>query len=69
MKVTVITIVIGELGTKGLVKGLEDLEIREQGDHQDYSIKIGQNPKDLMVWFYGISTLACYSTPNPFLCK
>ena len=31
MKVTVILIVIGTLGTvtKGLVKGLEDLEIRE----------------------------------------
>ena len=32
MKVTVITVVIGALGTvtKGLVQGLEDLEIRER---------------------------------------
>ena len=45
MKVTVITIVIGTLSTdtKGLVLGLEDLEIRS-GDHPNYSIiKFGQN--------------------------
>ena len=45
--VMVIPIVLGALGTipKRLVKGLEDLEIREQsGDHSDYNIiKIGQN--------------------------
>ena len=40
MKVTVIPIVIGALGTvtKGLVQGLEYLEIRISGDHSDYSI-------------------------------
>ena len=34
MKVTVISIVIGALGTipKGLIKGLEDLEIRGQAE-------------------------------------
>ena len=44
MKVTVILIVIGTLGTvtEGLVQGLEDLEIR--GDHPNYSIvEISQN--------------------------
>ena len=52
MKVSVIPIVVGALGTilKGLVKGLEVLEIR--GDHRDYTIiNIGQNteksPRDL----------------------
>ena len=52
MKVTVIPIVISVLGivSKGLVKGLEDLEI--SGDHPNYSIiKMGQNteknPEDL----------------------
>ena len=44
MKVTVIPIVIGTLGTatKELVQGLEDLEIRENkrasGDHPNYGI-------------------------------
>ena len=45
MKVTVIPIVIGGLGTipKDLVKGLENLEIRST-DHPDNSIiKIGHN--------------------------
>ena len=34
MKVTVITIVVGTFGTiyEGLLKGLEDLEIRGQGE-------------------------------------
>ena len=45
MKVTVISIVVGALGTipKGLVKGLEDLEIRGQVEtNREYSIiKIG----------------------------
>ena len=46
MKVTVILIVIGALGTvsKGLVQGLKDLEIRGGGDHQNYHIvDLGQN--------------------------
>ena len=58
MKVTVIPIVIGALCAipKGLIKGLEDLEIRGQvetsGDHQNYIIiRIVQNteksPEDL----------------------
>ena len=41
MKVTIIPIVIGVFGivTKGLLKGLEDLEIRGRvGDHLNYSI-------------------------------
>ena len=48
MKLTVIPIVIGALGTipKGLVKGLEDRNQRKSRDHLDYSIiKIGQNMK------------------------
>ena len=52
MKVTVIPIVTGALGTvtKGLVKGLEDLEISGQVETIQI-IKIGQNtksPGDLM---------------------
>ena len=46
MKVTVIPVIIGALGTipKGLVKGLKDLEIRTSRDHSDNSIiKISQN--------------------------
>ena len=47
MKVTLIPIVVDTLGTipKGLVKGLEDLEIRGQVETiLDYSrIKIGQD--------------------------
>ena len=46
MKMTVMPKVIGILGSihKGLVQGLEDLEI--SGDHPDNSItKIGQNSK------------------------
>ena len=45
MKVTVISVVIGALGTipEELVKVLEDFEIRRR-DHPDYSItKIGHN--------------------------
>ena len=45
MKVTVIPIIIGTLGTipRRLVNGLEDLE-KKSGDHQDNSIiKIWQN--------------------------
>ena len=45
MKVTVISIEVGSLGTipKDLVRGLEDLEIKGRG-HPDYCIiKIGQN--------------------------
>ena len=44
---TEIPIVIGTLRTfpQNLVKWLEDLEITEQVDHPDYSIKIGQNIK------------------------
>ena len=51
----VIPVVIGALGTipKGLVKGLDDLEIRTSTDHPDESIiKISQNteknPGDLL---------------------
>ena len=42
-KVMVILIVIGALATisKGLIKGLEDFEIRGQG--QTHQIKIGKN--------------------------
>ena len=47
MKVTIIPIVIGALGTvtKGLVEGQEDLEIwRRVGDHPNYCIiEIGQS--------------------------
>ena len=47
MKMTVIPTVIGALGTvtKGLIKGLEDLEINgTSGDHPNYTvIKISQN--------------------------
>ena len=47
MEVTLIPIVIGVLGIilKVFIKGLEDLEIREQvGGHQECNIlKIGQN--------------------------
>ena len=47
MKVTMLLIVIVALGTvtKGLVQGLEDLEIyRTSGDRPNYSItKLGQN--------------------------
>ena len=46
MKVMMIPIVIGALGTvtKGLVQGLEDLEMRMSRDHQNYIIiEIGQN--------------------------
>ena len=48
MKLIVITIVIGALGLipKGLGKILEDVEIKKQVDHPDYSIiKICQNIK------------------------
>ena len=48
MKVTVIPIVVGALGTipKELVKGLEDLKIRR--DFPYYSlIKIGQNTEKI----------------------
>ena len=40
MKVTFIPIIIGTLGTvtKGLLKGLEDLEMRTSGDHPNYRI-------------------------------
>ena len=41
MKVTIITIVIGAFGTvtKGLLKGLEDLEVgKPSGDHPNNSI-------------------------------
>ena len=54
MKVTIIPIVIGALGTvtKGLVQGLEDLEKRKSRDYSNYSIiEIGKNteksPRDL----------------------
>ena len=47
MKVTIILILIGAIGTvtKGLIKGLEDLEKnRTSGDHPNYyTIEIGQN--------------------------
>ena len=46
MKLTMIPIIIGALGMipKGLVWGLEELEIRISRDHLNYSIvKIGQN--------------------------
>ena len=39
-KVTIIAIVIGTFGTvtKGLIKGLENIEIRTSGDHPNYYI-------------------------------
>ena len=46
MKVTVIPIVIGALGTvpKELLLGLEDLKMRKSGDHPNYYMTdIGQN--------------------------
>ena len=50
MKVTVIPLVIGALGTvtKGLMKGLEELEIRGANEnHPSYNIvKIGPNTKN-----------------------
>ena len=48
MKVTIVLIVIGALGTitKGLLKGLEDLEIGGQAGSPNDSIgKNGQNPE------------------------
>ena len=46
MKVTVLPIAIGVLGTvtKGLVQGLGNK--RTSGDHQKYSIKISQNTEE-----------------------
>ena len=50
MKVTFISVVINALGTvtEGLIKGMEDLEIRERGeDYPNYSIiEIGQNTEN-----------------------
>ena len=46
MKVTVIPIVICAIGTvtKGLVQGLEDLEIKRRREHPNYNIiEIGHN--------------------------
>ena len=45
MKMMVIPIVIGALGTvtKELVKGLEELEIRTQVETIQTTVKIGQN--------------------------
>ena len=49
MKVTILPIVIGALGTitKGLLKGLEDLEIggRTETIQTDSTAKNGQNPE------------------------
>ena len=49
MQMTIIPIVIGAFGTvtKGLLKGLEDLEVwRTSGDHPNYCIiENGQNTK------------------------
>ena len=48
MQVTIISIVIGAFGTvtKGILKGLEDLEVRTSGDHPNDSIfENGQNTK------------------------
>ena len=49
MKVTIVPIVIGVLGTitKGLLKGLEDLEVgvRVEDYPNDSIAKNGQNPK------------------------
>ena len=54
MTVTIIPIVIGAFGTptKGLLKGLEDMEVGESGEHQNYYIiENSQNnekgPRDL----------------------
>ena len=48
-KVTIVPIVIGALGTvtKGLLKGLEDLEVLRTGRHypNDSIAKNGQNPE------------------------
>ena len=60
----VIIIVIGATGTitKGLVRGLEELEIRE-------TIKTIQTIALLrsarILWFYGISTIVGYLMSNP----
>ena len=46
MKVTIISIVIGAFGTltKGLLEGLEDLEVGARVDHPNYKIiENGQN--------------------------
>ena len=48
MKVTVIPIIIGVLGTvsKVLIKRMDDLEMRTRGDHPNYCVtEIGQNTK------------------------
>ena len=52
MKVTMIPVVTGALGsvTKGFVKGLEDLEVRERMETIYSIVDIGQNtkiPRDL----------------------
>ena len=49
MKLMFIPIVIGALGTitKGLIKGLEDSEIKGLGDYPNYCIiEIGQNTEE-----------------------
>ena len=63
MKVIIIPIVIGTFGTvnKGLLKGLEDLEIRGQGDHPNYNIiENGQNTEKSLG---GLRRLALTLTP------
>ena len=57
MKVAIILNIIGFLGkvTKGLVQGLEDLDI---------TVVVGW-----LVGFYGISTYVGYLMPDPFLFK
>ena len=62
MRVTVIPIVIDALGmiSKGLIRGLEELEIEAQAiDYPNYSmIKIGQNTEKSSE---NLRRLCCYS--------
>ena len=64
MQVTIIPIVIGAFGTvtKGLLKGLEDLEVgRTSGDHPNYYIiENGQNTEKSPG---GLRRLAVTQTP------
>ena len=77
MKVTIVLIVIGALGTvnKGLIQGLEDLEIIRRVE----TFKCLSKNKPLispdfslflvwfgLVWFYDISIIVSYLMPNPF---
>ena len=83
MKVTIVPIVIGALGawTKGLLKGLEDLEIggRVETIQTTALLRTARILKRVLetwgwvglgwVGFHGISTIVGHLMPNPFLCK